>query len=394
MKLNAGKRLFSTTTHKLKTPVLYDRWLLLAFFCLLSIGLLMVASASAPIAERQLGNSFYFLWRQMIFAGLGLLLLWFTFRCDSYYWQKISLFFLLASFVLLIMVLIPGIGKKVNGSARWISLVFFNIQVSEVIKLFFIVYLASYLARRQHEVRYQLSGFIKPLILVGILGGFLLLEPDLGATVVIGATVLGMLFLAGVPWPPFVIMVGLAVLMLAGLILMAPYRWARLISFLDPWAYAFDSGYQLTQALIAFGRGSWFGTGLGDSVQKLFYLPEPHTDFIFAVLAEELGLLGALLVIGLFTLLIARLFWIGRTSQQLGRDFVAYLAYGIGFCLALQFLINLGVNMGLLPTKGLTLPLISYGGSSLLITCMMIGIALRIDHENRLLCFGWYHPRC
>ena len=283
----------------------------------------------------------------------------------------------------MIIVLIPGIGKHVNGSARWLGAGPISIQVSEFMKLAMILYLASYLVRHREEVHERLIGFIKPLLILIIICILLLKEPDFGAATVILATSLGMMFLAGARLGQFMGLLVLSLTAFSILAISSPYRLQRLTSFLNPWANPFDSGYQLTQSLIAFGRGNWFGVGLGESIQKLFYLPEAHTDFVFAILTEELGLLGALFLIATYALLTIRIFMIGRRAQELQYDFAAYVAYGIGLWISLQVLINFGVNTGLLPTKGLTLPFMSYGGSSLLISCVAISILIRIDYENR-----------
>jgi cell division protein FtsW len=276
------------------------------------------------------------------------------------------------------------IGKEVNGSIRWLAIGPINLQPSELIKLFVIVYLAGYLVRRGEEVRNSIKGFLKPMAVVGIVGILLILEPDFGAVVVITTTVLGMMFLGGVRLWQFGVLFMFMLAAMAVVAISSPYRVERLTSFLNPWADPFDSGFQLTQALIAFGRGEWLGVGLGGSVQKLFYLPEAHTDFLFAVLAEEMGLLGAITVIALFTLLVWRAFLIGRSAMQSGSYFGAYLSFGIGLWLGLQSFINLGVNMGVLPTKGLTLPLMSYGGSSIVVTCVACALLLRVSHEYPL----------
>ncbi len=371
-----------------QTPFLYDRWLLIAAGGLLAIGILMVASSSTVISDRQFGEPFHYLLRQMIYLGMGLMIAMVLIRMPIEYLENFGVGLLLASMVLLLLVLVPGIGHEVNGSRRWLGLAGFSFQVSEFAKMSFIIYLAGYLRRREAEVRSQVTGFLKPMALIGVIAILLLKEPDFGATVVIVTTTMGMMFLAGVRLRQFaVLLIGVAIAM-AGLAISSPYRIARLTTFLNPWANQFDSGYQLTQSLIAFGRGGWFGVGLGDSVQKLFYLPEAHTDFLFAVLAEELGLIGVLVVILLFMVLVGRALHIGRQAYRFKRYFSAYCAYGFGLWLGLQAMINIGVNCGVLPTKGLTLPLMSYGGSSMLINCMVIAFLIRIDYENRLQKYG------
>jgi len=357
-----------------------DMWLLGITLLLIALGLVMVTSASVSIAERQMGDSFYFFWRQSAHVVIGLLLGYSVLHIRLVYWERLGSYLLLAGFALLAAVLI--FGREVNGSVRWLAVGPINLQPSELIKIFMVVYMAGYLVRRGDEVRYSIKGFLKPMALVGIICILLLLEPDFGAAVVIAATVVGMMFLAGVRLWQFGILFSLMLACLALLAISSPYRVERLTSFVNPWENPFDSGYQLTQALIAFGRGEWFGVGLGGSVQKLFYLPEAHTDFLFAVLAEELGLLGVVLVIALFAVIVWRAFVIGRAAMRDSNYFGAYLSFGIGIWLGLQAFINLGVNMGILPTKGLTLPLMSYGGSSIVVSCMACALLLRVSHEH------------
>lgn len=368
--------------------VLYDRWLLVVIATLLAFGLLMVASTSIVISEHQYGQSFHF-FHQLFYLILGIAAGIIVVQIKTPYWQQISLALLILSIGLLFLVLLPGIGRQVNGSMRWLSFGPFGLQVSEFVKLTMIVYLAGYLVRQEKQVQNQIRGFLKPLMVLVVITFLLLREPDFGAATVILVTSLGMLFLAGVRiWQFIVLLTGVAVI-LGILAVSSPYRLARLTTFLNPWANQFDSGYQLTQSLIAFGRGGWFGVGLGESIQKLFYLPEAHTDFLFAVLTEELGLIGGLFMILLFSLLVWRALYIGYRCFSIGQRFSAYLAYGIGLNIALQVMINIGVNTGVLPTKGLTLPLMSYGGSSLLMICIMLALLLRIDHEYRLVQFGF-----
>ncbi len=359
-----------------------DAPLLAAGLVLLALGLVMVASASVSIAERQMGDPLYYLWRQAAFVGVGLLAGLAVVNTRLVYWERLGPWLLLFGLALLAVVLL--LGREINGSVRWLALGPINLQPSEVMKLFVVVYLAGYLVRRGDEVRESVRGFLKPMALVGLIGLLLLAEPDFGAAAVITATVLGMMFLGGVRLWQF----GVLFLLMSGIVAVvavsSPYRVARLTSFVNPWADPFNSGFQLTQALIAFGRGEWLGVGLGGSVQKLFYLPEAHTDFLFAVLGEELGLLGVLLVIGLFALIVWRAFVLGQAAMQAGNRFGAYTAYGIGIWLGLQAFINLGVNMGVLPTKGLTLPLMSYGGSSIVMSCVAVALLLRISHEHPL----------
>lgn len=369
-------------------PAPYDRWLVTVVFVLISLGLLMVASASIVVSDKQLHQPFYYLYRQFFGIMLGVLVGSIVVQFKISFWEKMGPWLLMGVLFLLAMVLLPGIGHAVNGSSRWIGVGPLKMQVSEVAKLVSVIYMAGYLFRRNQEIRTQFSGFLKPMSVLGVVAFLLLCEPDFGATVVIMTTALGMMFLAGMRLNHF-LFVGAAVLSLLIVVAVSePYRLARLTSFLDPWANPFNSGYQLTQSLIAFGRGGWLGVGLGNSIQKLFYLPEAHTDFIFAVIAEELGLVGIFAIMGLFVFLVLRIFWIGRQSQQLNKPFAGFLAYGFGIWIAMQFAISIGVNAGILPTKGLTLPLVSYGGSSMLINCIVIAFLLRIDYENRMILLG------
>lgn len=369
--------------------VLYDRWLLIVIATLLAFGLLMVASTSIVISEHQYGQPFHFFFHQLFYLVLGIAAGIIVVQIKTSYWQQVSLALLVLSIGLLFLVLLPGIGRQVNGSMRWLGFGPFGLQVSEFVKLTMIVYLAGYLLRQEKQVQNQIRGFLKPLMVLAVITFLLLREPDFGAATVILVTSLGMLFLAGVRiWQFIILLTGVAIV-LGTLAISSPYRLARLTTFLNPWANQFDSGYQLTQSLIAFGRGGWVGVGLGESIQKLFYLPEAHTDFLFAVLTEELGLIGGLLMILLFSLLVWRALYIGYRCFNIGQRFSAYLAHGIGLNIALQVMINIGVNTGVLPTKGLTLPLMSYGGSSLLMTCIMLALLLRIDYEYRLIQFGF-----
>ena len=365
-----------------------DPWVLVSALLLLALGLLMVTSASMPIADRQTGQPFYFLLRQGAFVGIGLLAAGVVFQIPVARWRQAGPLLLLAAVGLLVLVLIPGIGKEVNGSRRWIGVGPINVQVSEIAKLFALVYVAGYLKRHGEELRianFRTSALalFRPMVVLGVLAVLLLLEPDFGSVVVLMATALGMVFLAGVNlWQFGGLQVGTLAVMVV-LILFSPYRLARALSFLNPWANPETTGYQLVHSLIAIGRGEWFGVGLGSSVEKLFYLPEAHTDFLFAVLAEELGLVGILIVIALFTTLVWRAFRIGQRAERLDLKFSAWLAYGIGLWFGIQSLFNMGVNMGVLPTKGLTLPLMSYGGSSVVVMCMTLAVLLRIDVETR-----------
>lgn len=362
---------------------LYDKWLISAVIGLLIIGLMMVASSSVMISTKYYHQPFHFLIRQSCYLFAGLMFALIIVRTDSSVWEKYSMPMLLICLFMLLLVLVPGIGRTVNGSRRWLSVGPIGIQVSELTKLIMIFYLSGYLVRQQQAVTQSVFGFIKPMVILGAVAFLLLLEPDFGATVVIAGTVMAMLFLAGVKLRYYIALMLMVIGALGVLAISSPYRVARLTAFLDPWADQYKTGYQLTQSLIAFGRGGWFGSGLGESIQKLLYLPEAHTDFLFAVLAEELGLLGILVVMGLYSILIVRGLMIGYNAYTQSRLFASYTAYGLTFWLGLQAAINMGVNAGLLPTKGLTLPLLSYGGASMVINCVVIALLLRIDHENR-----------
>ncbi|MES2917795.1 MAG: putative lipid II flippase FtsW [Pseudomonadota bacterium] len=357
--------------------------LLVSAGMLFGIGLVMVASASMGVAEAEFGSPFYFFKRHLVYMLLGLMTAAVALRIPVETYTRLRWWLLGAAILLLLAVLVPGIGRRVNGSMRWIGVGGLTVQPSEFAKFAMVAFTASFLVRRQAEVRQQVGGFIKPLFVLGLVVGLLLAEPDFGASMVITCAVLGMLFLAGTPLLPYGVMVALVLVGGGLLVWLEPYRLQRVLSFMDPWANAYDSGYQLTQSLIAFGRGEWFGVGLGRSVQKLFYLPEAHTDFVLAVYAEEFGLVGVLLLIGLFWLLVRSAMRIGQAAEGREAFFAAYLAYGIAVLLAVQALVNIGVNMGMFPTKGLTLPLVSYGGTSLLAVFGMLGVLLRIDSENQ-----------
>ena len=360
----------------------YDWVLLGTSILLLSLGLVFVASASIALAERETGNAFYFVERQAMYAAVGVVAAIAMMLIPLKFWRRLSALLLLGAFGMLTLVLVPGFGHEVNGSVRWLTIGPVRlIQASEPARLLMIMFVADYIARRQFEVSTTFTGFAKPLGLVAIAVMLLLAEPDFGAAAVLLATVLGMLFIGGARLRDFVLLLVGAIGAMAALALSSPYRVARLTGFMDPWSDPFNSGFQLTQSLIAIGRGEWFGVGLGAGVQKLFYLPEAHTDFVFAVIAEELGLIGVLLVIGLYIVFFMRCFRIGRAASASGENYPAAVAFGVGLWIGIQSLINLGVNMGVLPTKGLTLPLISSGGSSLLVTCAAIGLVLRASYE-------------
>ena len=358
-----------------------DLILLGAGFILLMIGMVMVSSASIAIADDQHGDPFFFLKKQFLAALIGCCAAFIGMFIPIRTWKNLSLPLLLLGITLLIIVFIPDIGRTVNGSTRWISVAGINFQVSEPARLCLLIYVAGYLVRRNRQLRESISGFIPPIIILCIACGLLLFEPDYGASVVLLLSIMPMLFSAGARIRDFTIFVAISMIGMTVIAFLTPERIERLYTFLEPWEYSQQGGFQLTQSLIAFGRGDWFGVGLGNGVQKLFYLPEVHTDFIFAVLVEELGLFGALIMILLFTILVIRIFQIALKAARLERLFEAYLSIGIGSWLAIQTCINIGVNIGALPTKGLTLPLISYGRSSLIITIIAIGMILRISHE-------------
>lgn len=363
--------------------IFYDRTLVLVVAILMAVGLVMVTSSSLHYAENTFnGHSYHFINRHLVYLMVSLFAGLVVLSQPVIKWQKYGPYLLIAGLLMLVLVLI--IGRSVNGSKRWLAIGPVTLQVSELIKLFVVVYVAGYLVRRTDELQNQLAGFVKPLIVLALVSALLLLEPDFGAAVVILSTTLAMLFLGGAKlWQFIGLTMGVGVT-LAGIAISQPYRLQRISTFLDPWADPFGSGYQLTQSLIAFGRGNIFGQGLGNSLQKLSYLPEAHTDFVFAVLAEELGLVGVFCILGLFFVLFVRAMKIGRVALLQQRAYSAYLAYGIGFWLTFQALINIGVTSGALPTKGLTLPFVSYGGNSLLICSVAIAILLRIDFENKL----------
>jgi cell division protein FtsW len=357
-------------------------WVTVGLVCaILLLGLVMVTSASSSIASKETGDVFFYLERQLILSLVGCGAAAFVFCLPTRLLERISTPLLIAACVLLLMVFVPGLGHSVNGSRRWIRLGFLNFQVSELTRVFVLIYIASYAVRRSEELRSTFMGLVKPLGLLLLIGALLLAEPDFGAGTVLFATGFGLLFVAGAQLRWTIGMVLVASAGFAALALAAPYRLARIMAFLDPWEHYQNSGFQLAQSLIAIGRGEWFGVGLGGSVQKLFYLPEAHTDFLFAVLAEELGLVGVVLTLALFIGLVWRSFYIARLAQSAGLQFASYLAIGFGLWLGLQAFINIGVNMGALPTKGLTLPLMSYGRSSLIVTLGWLGLLLRVYHE-------------
>ncbi len=363
---------------------IWDPVMVAVILALLLVGLVMVTSASISIADNKLGDPFFYLERQLMFAFLGCVagVILATVRADV--WDRLGLVLLIAAIVLLVAVLVPGLGAVVNGSRRWLRIGPINFQASELARVFVLVYLASYAVRRREELRDTFLGFVKPMAPLGLAAALLLVEPDFGGATVLLVTGVGLLFVAGARLRYVLILCIGGAALLALIAVSSAYRVKRLMAFVDPWADPFASGFQLTQSLIAIGRGEWFGVGLGASVQKLFYLPEAHTDFVFAVLAEELGLAGVVMIVGLFVLLVWRSFYIARIAREAGLAFQSYLATAFGLWMGLQAFVNIGVNMGLLPTKGLTLPLVSYGRSSLVVTLAWVGLMLRIYHESTL----------
>jgi len=361
----------------------WDYWLIGAAAALAALGLVMVYSASVDYAMRTQGNSVYFLLRHVLYLAAGLIVVGMVLRTRVRWWEAAGPILLLVGIALLVLVLIPGVGRHINGSSRWLNVGLVTVQPSEFMKLFMVVYVAGYLVRKQEELRRFTQGILTIGIVVAIVGVLLLREPDLGSVVVICLMVLAMLFLGGIRFWHFLFVVGAGAGGMVALTLIAPYRMNRVTSFLDPWADPFNTGFQLVQALIAFGRGEWFGAGLGASVQKLSYLPAAHTDFLIAVIAEELGLVGVLAVLALYAIVAWRAFVIARQAETVGQLYGARLAQGLGLLLVLQAMINLGVNMGMLPTKGLTLPLMSYGGSSIIVSAAAIGLLLLVERESR-----------
>ncbi|MFY9314823.1 MAG: putative lipid II flippase FtsW [Burkholderiales bacterium] len=369
----------------------YDRSLAWAALLLVSLGLVMVYSASIATAEasRYAGfNPAYFLLRHGVFLALALAAATAVFLAPIRYWQKAAPWLFFASFLLLVLVLIPGIGREVNGARRWLNLGVATVQPSELVKLAVVLYAADYTVRKHAVLKNFKRGLLPMLGVMLAVAWLLLREPDFGALVVITVTAFGVLFLGGMNGRHFSALVGMLAVGFAALVLSSPYRMQRIFGFMDPWSDAFGKGYQLSHALIAFGRGEWLGVGLGASVEKLHYLPEAHTDFLLAVIAEELGLAGVALVIALFAWVVLRAFAIGRQAAMRERHFHALAAQGIAIWIGFQALINMGVNMGLLPTKGLTLPLMSFGGSGLIANCVAIAMLIRIDWENRQLARG------
>jgi len=358
-----------------------DGVLLLAVGLLLGFGVVMVASASLHLGARS-GDALRYVDRHLVALALGVIGAVLVYSTPTRWWEKGSTWLYFVGLGLLLLVFVPGLGREANGAMRWVAAGPVSLQTSEFMKLFIVLYMAGYVVRRQVEVAHTVWGFIKPLLLLLAACALIMLQPDFGTTAVLLATAFGMLFLAGAPLWQFGLLITLAAGALTALIYVSPYRLARVTSFLNPWEQAQDAGYQLSQALIAFGRGEWTGVGLGNGIQKQFYLPEAHTDFVMAVIGEEFGLLGTLLVVVLFSLIVWRAFAIGVRAEKRDDRFSAHVAYGLGLWVGMQAYINIGVNMGLLPTKGLTLPFISYGSNSLIVCCLAIGMLMRIHHEN------------
>ena len=362
-------------------PGRYDRGLFAAAVALALFGVVMVASSSVAIGESEGGSAYHYLTKHLAYLAMGSVLAAGFALTPLALIERHARLFLLLSLALLLAVFLPGFGVRVNGAKRWLRLGLANFQAVEAVKLFVIFWLASYLVRFRGEVQHAFRGTFKPLAIAGLIVLLLLQQPDFGSASLLLAVVLGMIWLGGVRARDLLGLAAAVTPVMAWAALSESYRVKRLTSFLDPWKDPFNDGFQLTQALIAIGRGEWLGVGLGGSIQKLYYLPEAHTDFILAVIAEELGLLGVCLVVAMFAFLCGRLFLIGRRAEEAGLGFAGYVAYGIAIWISVQATVSVGVNLGLLPTKGLTLPLISSGGSSLLMTCAAIGVALRISYE-------------
>jgi len=358
-----------------------DPVIVMTVFALLLVGLVMVTSASLSIAERQTGDAFFYFERQLFSVLLGC-----TFGAAMLIvpiatWRRMAPWLLVVSFALLLLVIVPVIGHEVNGSRRWIRLGPLNFQPSEIARWLLVTYIAIFAVRHQTELRSSAQGFFKPLAVLLAAAALLLVEPDFGAAVVLCATGTAVLFVAGARFRDFLVVCGVGLLAVAALALASPYRVLRITAFLNPWEDPFKTGFQLTQSLIAIGRGEWFGVGLGSSIQKLYYLPEAHTDFVFAVFSEEFGLLGVTLVVAAFLVIVLRSLRLSRIAADAGMPLHACIAAGFGVWIGLQAFLNIGVNMGLLPTKGLTLPLLSYGRSSMLVTLAWVGMLLRVHHE-------------
>jgi cell division protein FtsW len=364
----------------------FDQSLVWVMVLLMVLGLVMVYSASIAIAEASRVSGYdptYYLARHGSFVAVSVAAAAFAFHVPLRIWQRAAPYLFLLGAGMLVLVLMPGVGREVNGSQRWISLHFLTLQPSEFMKLFVVLYAADYTVRKAAHMNSFRIGFLPMFIVIMVVAWLLLREPDFGAFAVITVIAMGILFLGGMSWRLFAGLIGLLIVGFVALILASPYRLQRVLGFMDPWADPYGKGYQLSHALIAFGRGEWFGVGLGASVEKLFYLPEAHTDFLLAVIAEELGFAGVAAIIAAFMWIVTRAFMIGRRAASLERYFSALVAQGIGLWIGVQAVINIGVNTGMLPTKGLTLPLVSFGGSALMATCCALAVLLRVDWENR-----------
>lgn len=358
-----------------------DFWLLGALLILMVLGLTMVASSSVAISEKRFGTTLHYFLRQAFSMGLGVFAAYVVLHVPLSFWQKHRGRIFIVGLILLVLVL--GIGREINGSKRWLPLVVMNFQVSEFMKLAVVIFMAGYLNRHANAVRESFEAVMRLAIPFGFMAILLLMEPDFGSTFVIAVVITGMLLIAGAPWRFFVLTVLPMAAILVTMVVTSPYRMARVTNFLDPWSDPFGKGYQLTQALIASGRGEWFGVGIGKSVQKLLYLPDAHTDFLFSIYAEEFGLIGVACLILLYLWILFRCFRIGRKAVEQSKVFGGLIAYGVGIWIVLQAIINMGVNLGLFPTKGLTLPFMSYGGSSVLILSIAIALVFRVDYETR-----------
>lgn len=375
---------FSSTrvNHVSNAGVTFDRTFIILAIAMYVIGLVMVASSSMPVAERLFNNPFHFVIRHSIYIILSFIIGGLALQIPMSWWQKYSSYLLILGLILLIMVLL--IGRSVNGSQRWIVIGPITLQAAEPAKLFFFCYLSAYLVRRREEVMENLKGFLKPLLVFGLLAFFLLMQPDLGTVIVMFVTTFGLLFLAGAKLWQFIAMTSVGLTAIAMLAVFEPYRLRRVTSFLDPWQDPFGSGYQLTQSLMAYSRGEFLGQGLGNSIQKLEYLPEAHTDFVMAVLAEEFGLMGISAVLLLSICLVIKALLLGRKAIAQEKFFEGFFAYSIGIWVSFQTAVNIGASAGIVPTKGLTMPLISYGGSSMIIMTIAVVVLIRIDHEIRI----------
>ena len=381
----------TTSRFKLHT----DSVLVLVSFSLLLIGFVMVSSASLHLGAKMNNDTLYYPTRQFFHMILGLITATFVAYRPMHFWKTYGGRAFIFSVFLLCVVLVPGLGVKVNGSTRWLNIPGFRIQVSEIVKFFTVIFMANYVTKNQKDVQESPRALVQPLAIFAAVSFLLLMEPDFGSSVVILVIVMGVMFLAGARLFQFGLLLGLFGFAASMLVYFSAYRLQRVTSFLDPWADPLKTGFQLVQALISFGRGEWFGVGLGNGLQKLFYLPEAHTDFLFSVIAEELGLIGVVTIIGLFSTFVWKAFSIGIAAEKIGERFSAFIAYGLGIWFGFQAFVNMGVNMGLLPTKGLTLPLMSYGGGSMMIMCCAVALLFRIHHEitehNANLPKGYWH---